>query len=93
MMTDLAAWRREFPILESTTYLISNSLGAMPRGAAARLAEYAEIWATRGVRAWEEGWWEMPVAVGDLVAPLRCASWASRPSRPWTPPGAAARWP
>ena len=70
MMTDLAAWRREFPILESTTYLISNSLGAMPRGAAARLAEYAEIWATRGVRAWEEGWWEMPVAVGDLVAPL-----------------------
>ena len=70
MMTDLAAWRREFPILESTTYLISNSLGAMPRGAGARLAEYAEMWATHGVRAWDEGWWEMPVSVGDLVAPI-----------------------
>lgn len=66
----LAAWRGEFPILETTTYLISNSLGAMPRGAASSLAQYAQTWAKRGVRAWDEGWWEMPVAVGDLVAGL-----------------------
>ncbi len=46
--------RPEFPILASSTYLISNSLGAMPRAAAAALAEYAETWATRGVRAWTE---------------------------------------
>jgi kynureninase len=65
---DLAAWRSEFPILGATTYLISNSLGAMPRGAAAQLAGFAETWATRGVRAWEEGWWELPVTVGDMVA-------------------------
>jgi kynureninase len=64
----LASWRGEFPILASTTYLISNSLGAMPRGAAASLGQYAETWARRGVRAWEEGWWEMPVTVGDMVA-------------------------
>jgi kynureninase len=64
----LAAWRGEFPILEKTTYLISNSLGAMPRGTASSLGQYAETWARRGVRAWEEGWWEMPVAVGDMVA-------------------------
>ena len=63
----LAAWRGEFPILETTTYLISNSLGAMPRGTAASLAQYAQAWERRGVRAWEEGWWEMPVAVGDMV--------------------------
>jgi kynureninase len=43
----------EFPIVEKTTYLISNSLGAMPRAAADALAEYANTWATRGVRAWE----------------------------------------
>lgn len=67
---DLASWRSEFPILGRTTYLISNSLGAMPRGAAAALAQYAETWAGRGVRAWEEGWWEMPVTVGNLVAEL-----------------------
>ena len=49
---------------------MSNSLGAMPRRVPARLAEYAEQWATRGVRAWAEGWWSMPVSVGDGIAPL-----------------------
>lgn len=63
----LLAWRREFPILESTTYLVSHSLGAMPRAAAARLKEYTDTWAARGVRAWAEGWWRMPITVGDAV--------------------------
>ena len=31
------------------------------------LAEYAETWATRGVRAWEERWWEMPAEVGNNI--------------------------
>ncbi len=66
--------RPEFPILASSTYLISNSLGAMPRAAPAALAEYAETWATRGVRAWADSWWEMSVAVGDEIAPLFGAS-------------------
>jgi kynureninase len=66
----LLRFRDEFPILSSTTYLVSNSLGAMPRAVADRLAEYAEQWATRGVRAWAQGWWGMPVAVGDEIAPL-----------------------
>jgi kynureninase len=66
----LLRFRAEFPILDSTTYLVSNSLGAMPRAVSERLAEYAREWATRGVRAWAEGWWEMPVAVGDEIAPL-----------------------
>jgi kynureninase len=70
-MTDpLLALRAEFPILERTTYLVSNSLGAMPRAVSARLAEYAEQWAELGVRAWARGWWEMPVSVGDEIAPL-----------------------
>jgi len=69
-MTDLLAWRKEFPILDRTTYLISNSLGAMPRGVYGSLQAYADSWAERGVRAWEEGWWEMAVGVGDRVAPL-----------------------
>jgi kynureninase len=64
----LLEWRREFPILSTTTYLVSHSLGAMPRGASRRLQEYADTWATRGVRAWAEGWWQMPLTVGDEVA-------------------------
>ena len=68
-MTDkLLKWRSEFPILGKSVYLISHSLGAMPRETYDRLHEYAEIWATRGVRAWAEGWWEMPVTIGDDVA-------------------------
>jgi kynureninase len=67
---DLARWRSEFPILERSVYMISNSLGAMPRGAAGSLAEYAEAWATRGVRAWEERWWEMPREIGNKIAPI-----------------------
>ena len=70
MSDALLRFRDRFPILESTTYLVSNSLGAMPRSVAERLAEYAREWATRGVRAWAERWWEMPVAVGDEIAPL-----------------------
>jgi kynureninase len=70
-MTDpLLAFRAEFPILERSTYLVSNSLGAMPRAVPERLAEYAERWAELGVRAWARGWWEMPSTVGDEVAPL-----------------------
>jgi kynureninase len=64
---ELAAWRSEFPILGKTVYMISNSLGAMPRAAAASLAEYADAWAARGARAWEERWWTLASEVGDRV--------------------------
>ena len=63
----LLAWRKEFPILGHTTYMISHSLGAMPQRAAGRMQEFADTWASRGIRAWEEGWWDMPVTVGNLV--------------------------
>lgn len=67
-MDDLLAYRKEFPILERTVYMISHSLGAMPRRVYDRLHEYADMWATRGIRAWAEGWWEMPVTTGDKIA-------------------------
>jgi kynureninase len=69
-MDELLKWRGEFPILDRTTYMISNSLGAMPRGVYDRLRSYADSWAERGVRAWEESWLEMAVSVGDRIAPL-----------------------
>lgn len=68
-MTDpLLHWRSEFPVLDNTVYLVSHSLGAMPRRTRDRLNEYADVWSTRGIRAWEEGWWEMNIAVGNLIA-------------------------
>lgn len=66
----LLEWRKEFPILEHTTYLINHSLGAMPRRAAETLQQFADTWATRGIRAWEEGWWEMPITVGNLIGSI-----------------------
>ena len=67
---DLLRFRPEFPILERTNYLVSNSLGAMPRTVPERLAEYARLWAEQGVGAWGSAWWTMPVTVGDEIAPL-----------------------
>lgn len=70
MNDPLLEFRSEFPILENSTYLVSNSLGAMPRTVPHRLAEYAGMWSELGVRAWASGWWQMPIAVGDEIAPL-----------------------
>jgi kynureninase len=70
MADDLLRYRSEFPILERTTYLISNSLGAMPRAVYEAMHNYAETWATRGVRAWEERWWMLAAEVGDEIGAL-----------------------
>jgi kynureninase len=64
---ELTDYRERFPILQDTTYLINHSLGAMPAAAEERVLEYARTWNTRGIRAWAEGWWEMPMTVGDQV--------------------------
>jgi len=39
----------------------------MPAEAARRLQRFADEWATRGARAWGEGWWATPLTVGDLL--------------------------
>jgi len=70
MADDLLCYRSQFPILERTTYLISNSLGAMPQGVYEAMKGYADIWATRGVRAWEERWWMLAAQVGDEIGAL-----------------------
>ena len=75
MSEDLLGWRDRFPILSRTTYLISNSLGAMPRAVPEALGTYADDWGTEGVRSWEtRGWFTLPVDVGDQIAPLLGAS-------------------
>jgi kynureninase len=66
-MNDLLAYRDRFPILADCTYLINHSLAAMPVRAEENLLEYARMWRERGIRAWGEGWWEMPLTVGDQV--------------------------
>ena len=67
---DISYWRSEFPIVETCTYLVSHSLGAMPRRTAQYLQEFADTWSNRGVRAWHEGWWEIGRETGNLLAPI-----------------------
>jgi kynureninase len=64
---ELTDYRDRFPILRHTTYLINHSLGAMPTAVEERLADYARTWRERGIRAWGEGWWTMPLTVGDQI--------------------------
>ena len=61
----LAAWRDEFPLATRATHLIAHSLGAMPRRARARLAQYLDQWDGRGIRSWEDAWWMLPIEVGN----------------------------
>jgi kynureninase len=70
MSDPLLSYRSEFPILDTCTYLVSHSLGAMPRKTAESLQAYADLWNRRGVRAWAEGWWEMGTETANLLAPI-----------------------
>jgi kynureninase len=69
-VAELLEYRERFPILAETTYLINHSLGAMPAAVEERVLEYANAWNSRGVRAWEEGWWDLPLTVGDQIGRL-----------------------
>jgi kynureninase len=53
-MDDLLVWRDEFPALEKSVYMVSHSLGAMPRRAADHLRAFTDLWVTKGINAWED---------------------------------------
>jgi kynureninase len=51
---ELLRWRAEFPALEKSVYMVSHSLGAMPKRAYEHLREYGDLWVNRGINAWEQ---------------------------------------
>lgn len=66
---DLARWRKEFPILQDTIYLVSHSMGAMPRQAFDNLRQYGLEWSTKGLLAYEK-WEPMVLEMGNLIGGL-----------------------
>ena len=53
---------------DDVIYLDGNSLGRLPAGTLARLGEVArDGWGTRLIRAWNEGWLELPLRIGDRL--------------------------
>lgn len=60
-------YRKQFPILETSCYMISNSLGAMPKEVETELMSYTKLWQTEGVEAWHE-WFPFVDEVSGLLA-------------------------
>ena len=67
---EVAHWRTQFPTLDRCTYLINNSLGAMPAGVPASLSEFARQWEERGVEAWGTDWLPEVRNVAGMLAGL-----------------------
>lgn len=67
---DLDKLRLEFPVLDKSVYLISNSLGAVPKKTLEYLLHYYSLWATEGVSAWKNEWWDLAKKVGNQIAEL-----------------------
>jgi kynureninase len=61
-----------FEIPEGVIYLDGNSLGVLPKGAAARATEVIELeWGQQLIRAWNvAGWMDLPRVVGDRIGQL-----------------------
>jgi kynureninase len=66
---DLLDRRDDYPILARTTYLASHTLGAMHRRTPERHAEFTQLWAEKGVVAWED-WAPEVRRVADVIGSL-----------------------
>jgi len=54
----LARYRSEFPIFRDRVYLNTCSLGALGERSRRKVAEYLDIWQSRGASAWYDVWWQ-----------------------------------
>ncbi|HYK95491.1 MAG TPA: kynureninase [Candidatus Dormibacteraeota bacterium] len=65
----LASFRDRFvPMEPDVIYLDGNSLGRPTEAAIERVKDVAATWSTRLIRGWEDGWLELPMVVGDILA-------------------------
>ncbi len=64
--------RTQFALPEGIIYLDGNSLGARPKAALARAQQVLEIeWGQDLIRSWNQaGWFDLPVRLGEQLAPL-----------------------
>ena len=67
---EVAHWREQFPTLSRCTYLINNSLGAMPGSVPESLLEFADLWERLGVEAWTSDWLPQVRKIAGLLEGL-----------------------
>ena len=68
----LRALREQFNLPSGVIYLDGNSLGALPKSTAARVAQVVtQEWGQGLIGSWNEaGWFDLPQRLGDRIAPL-----------------------
>jgi kynureninase len=65
----LERFRERFvPTEEALVYLDGNSLGRPTKASVERVNGIADAWSKRLIRGWDDGWLEMPLTVGDILA-------------------------
>ncbi|MFA8385504.1 MAG: kynureninase [Pelagibaca sp.] len=71
-MTDFTATRAAFHLPEGMIYLDGNSLGPLPKSAAARVAQTMTAeWGDHLITGWNAcGWMDMPARLGDRIGRL-----------------------
>ncbi len=86
---DFTFIKDQFPILKNCVYLISNSLGAVPKKVKADLEHYYNLWASQGVSAWKKEWWDLSKKISTKIQELLKAE---KDSITMTPNASISHW-
>ncbi|WP_447928984.1 kynureninase [Vreelandella sp. EE27] len=70
----LAAFKGHFALPEGMLYLDGNSLGAQPQAARKAVDDTLDQWRDELIKGWNQGWFDAPERLGNLLAPVIGAS-------------------
>ncbi|TLF53080.1 kynureninase [Halomonas urmiana] len=66
----LAGFKPHFALPEGVLYLDGNSLGAQPVSAREAVAGTLDQWRDELIKGWNQGWFDAPERLGNLLAPV-----------------------
>ncbi len=66
----LADFKSHFALPKGVLYLDGNSLGAQPKAAKQAVDETLDQWRDQLIKGWNQGWFDAPERLGNLLAPV-----------------------